>query len=212
MVLYDLAHLTQPEDQRVIGPVQDDEALFLYSIVKGSRMRRILEIGGLSGYSARNFLAAMDRSGPGAVLYTVDLNPVPVVGPGHRVIVKNALHLTAADVDDLPLDLIFFDCHDMFQMETFARLVHHKVINDATVLALHDTNLHYPPLGLQQGPFVVQDGHAGYAHQKVERDMVNLFKAMGYDAFSLHTTPDKHDEGFPFRHGVTVCKKYPHLA
>ena len=73
MVNYDLKHLTQNDDQRVLGPIQDDEALFLYSVIRGSRMRRVLEIGGLSGYSATNFLAAMCASGPGAMLYTVDI-------------------------------------------------------------------------------------------------------------------------------------------
>ena len=33
MVNYDLTHLTQPENQNVSGPIQDDEALFLYSII-----------------------------------------------------------------------------------------------------------------------------------------------------------------------------------
>ena len=58
MVNYDLTHLTQNENQRVLGPIQDDEALFLYSIIRGCRLERILEIGGLNGYSARNFLKA----------------------------------------------------------------------------------------------------------------------------------------------------------
>ena len=60
MVKYDLSHLTQSEDQNVGGPVQDDENLFLYSIIRGCRLSRILEIGGLDGYSAKNFLQAMD--------------------------------------------------------------------------------------------------------------------------------------------------------
>lgn len=40
-------------------PLQDDEALFLYSIVRGLRLSSVLEIGGLRGYSALNFLQAM---------------------------------------------------------------------------------------------------------------------------------------------------------
>ncbi len=211
MVAYDLRHLTQPEDQRVYGPIQDDEALFMYSIVRGMRMRRVLEIGGLSGYSARNFVAAIQASGPGSVLYTVDLNPVPVVAANHRVIVKNALDMVAADVDGQPLDLVFFDCHDMVQMQMYQRFVEQGLINDDTMLALHDTNLHYPPVDVRQGLLVDQDGHAGYAHQPVEREMVNLFKGIGYDVLSLHTTPDRHDAGFPFRHGLTVCKKFRKL-
>lgn len=46
---YDLSHLVQPLDQQVGGPVQDDEALLLYAMVRCMRVRRVLEIGGLSG-------------------------------------------------------------------------------------------------------------------------------------------------------------------
>jgi hypothetical protein len=40
MVSYDLSHLTQSPDQRVQGPIQDDEALLLYALVKVMRLRR----------------------------------------------------------------------------------------------------------------------------------------------------------------------------
>lgn len=207
MVNYNLDHLTQPDNQRVLGPIQDDEALFLYSIVRGMRLNRVLEFGGLSGYSATNFLRAMDKVD--GILYTVDLNPVPVRGPNHKVIVKNALNMTAADVDSKPLDLVFFDCHDMVQMDIYHRFVEQGIINDATVLALHDTNLHYAPYNVW-GPFVATEG--GYAHQPVERRMVNAFKDMDYNVFLLHTTKDKHSADFPFRHGVAICQKFKKLG
>lgn len=54
MVKYNLDHLVQPHKQMVCGPIQDDEALLLYAFVKTMRMKRILEIGGLDGHSARN--------------------------------------------------------------------------------------------------------------------------------------------------------------
>ena len=44
MVYYDLTHLNQPSNQFVLGPIQDDEALFLYSIIRGSRLKYILEL------------------------------------------------------------------------------------------------------------------------------------------------------------------------
>lgn len=44
VVKYDLRHLTQPENQNVVGPVQDDEALFMYSIIRGRRLKIIFEI------------------------------------------------------------------------------------------------------------------------------------------------------------------------
>lgn len=207
MVKYNLEHLTQEDNQRVLGPVQDDEALFLYSIVRGMRLKRILEIGGLSGYSARNFLAAMSNLDD-SIMYTVDLNTVPTLADNHKVIVKNALHLTIDDVDNKGIDLVFFDCHDMVQMEMYKSFVENGIITDETVIALHDTNLHYAPFQVW-GPYVDEEG--GYAHQPVERLMVGLFKDLGYDAFCLHTTSDKHSVSFPFRHGVTLCKKFKKL-
>jgi O-methyltransferase len=66
MVAYNLRHLTQNSDQAVSGPIQDDEALFLYSLIRVMQMKRILEIGGLGGYSATNFVAA---AGPDGVVH-----------------------------------------------------------------------------------------------------------------------------------------------
>jgi predicted O-methyltransferase YrrM len=54
-----LIHLTQDVNQQVGGPIQDDEALMLFAVVRGCRFKRILEIGGLFGYSAKNFCEAV---------------------------------------------------------------------------------------------------------------------------------------------------------
>lgn len=207
MVKYDLTHLTQPENQNVSGPIQDDEALFLYSIIRGCRLERILEIGGLSGYSAKNFLQALSYKKDG-ILYTCDLNPVPVLADNHKVIIKNALDLIKTDLDDKPLDLVFFDCHDMIQMDIYYKFVNNNIINNNTILALHDTNLHYPP-HQHCGLFIEKEN--GYAHQPVERNMVNIFKQLGYDIFGISTDQSKHSKDFPVRHGITICKKFKTL-
>uniref|UniRef100_A0A6C0CJM3 Methyltransferase n=1 Tax=viral metagenome TaxID=1070528 RepID=A0A6C0CJM3_9ZZZZ len=208
MVNYDLSHLTQDETQNVWGPIQDDEALFLYSIIRGSRLERILEIGGLDGYSGTNFLKALSYTKNGK-LYTCDLNPVPVLAENHKVLIKNAMYLTAEDLDNQPLDLVFFDCHDMVQMSIYNNLVSKKIINNDTILVLHDTNLHYAPYH-KWGKYVRQEN--GIAHQPVERRMVNMFKNLGYDVFSISTDRSKHSPDFPVRHGVTICKRFKTLA
>jgi predicted O-methyltransferase YrrM len=179
-------------------------------------MRRVLEIGGLGGYSAMNFLSALDQSND-ATLYTVDFNPLPVQtsrqgSAKHKIVIKNAVSLTSADLDDERLDLVFFDCHDMIQLEVYENLVRTGMIDDRTVITLHDTNLHFPPLGLTWGNIVCEDGNQGYAHQPVERFMVNVFKEKGYDVYLLlHTRPEAHSAEFPFRHGVAVCRKFRRL-
>lgn len=212
MVNYNLTHLRQPAHQYVMGPIQDDEALFLYSVIRCSRLKRILEIGGLLGYSATNFVAAVWPLN--GIVYTVDVNPVkPVHKTTHKTIQKNALDLTPSDVDNNPMDMVFFDCHDMVQMECFHNYVKEGIISDSTILALHDTNLHYPSDGYDptrsNETYVESEG--GYVHQPVEREMVNIFKSLGYDCISLHTDQSKHNKSFPFRHGITICKKFKPL-
>lgn len=213
MVKYNLEHLTQDDNQKVSGPIQDDEALFLFSLIRGNRMNRILEIGGLSGYSATNFLEALKYPGrpkeePAPMMYTCDLNPVPTLAKNHKVILKNALYLNKYDLDMQPLDLVFFDCHDLCQIDIYQKLVQEGLITDETVLALHDTNLHYIPY--QHAGYYL-DKVNGYVHQSVERIMVNMFKSEGYDVVSLRTGRHKHSDAFPHRHGLSICQKFKYL-
>ena len=203
MVNYDLIHLTQLAEQAVIGPIQDDEALFLFSLVRCTRISRILEVGGLDGYSAKNFIKALgDR--PGTAVYTIDLEPVERQGETHKCIQKDAQLVTAEDIDDQALDLVFFDCHELLvQMELFWRLRDLNMITDETILILHDTGLH-------NDNFVgwAYEIPEGWVHQPVEREMVNIFKDLGYDIFTLDAKRKTSCEDLPFRHGLTVCKKH----
>jgi predicted O-methyltransferase YrrM len=209
---YDFSHLVQPLDQNVGGPIQDDEALMLYAIVRTMRVKRVLEIGGLSGYSARNFLRALSWDADTAV-YTVDLNPVKSQAPNHYTLCKDVALLEAADVHGQPLDLIFFDAHVYdAQMDMYVLLVNKGLINDDTIIALHDTNLHPKKSAPWSYPIRDVDGVCGYVHQDVERRMVNtLRKDFGYDAFCAHTDVRRNDARLPFRHGLTVMKKFVEL-
>jgi hypothetical protein len=137
-------------------------------------------------------------------VYTCDINPVRKLADNHTVIIKNALDIEPCDVDNKAIDMIFFDCHDMVQMDIYKRLVEKNIINDDTILALHDTNLHYKPWA-KWGKFIPENN--GVAHQPVEREMSNIFKDMGYDLFNLNTDSSKHSNAFPIRHGITICSR-----
>ena len=103
---YELNHLTQ-NTRRVVGPIQDDEALLLYAFIRCSGAKVILEVGGQTGYSAKNFLAAV---GPQGKVYTVDVNPVLKLGENHFFIQSNIVHV---DLKDIPrCDLVFYDAHE----------------------------------------------------------------------------------------------------
>ena len=62
--------------------MQADEMLLLFSIIRTSSVRRVLEIGGFHGDSAFNFLQALRCKRGGAVI-TVDLQRVKRHS-GHR--------------------------------------------------------------------------------------------------------------------------------
>lgn len=203
MVVYDLAHLTQDASQRAAGPVQDDEALLLFAWLRCVRARRVLEIGGLGGYSATNFLKAV---GDGGTVYTVDIDPVARISGAHVVIQKDAKDVRAADVGSLPLDLVFFDCHAFeAQVALFQNLYKDGVITNATTIALHDTGVHFA----QFFEFAHKLKDGTWVHQPVERRLVNwLCETHGYHAVHAHThDASRHSEDFPYRHGLTLCQK-----
>lgn len=206
---YNFSHLVQSPSQTVGGPIQDDEALALYALVRTMRLRRVLEIGGLSGYSARNFLAALSWDRDTAV-YTVDVVPVASLAPNHYTLQKDVADLEPSDVHGQPLDLVFFDAHVLdAQLNMYVRLVNQGLITDDTVIALHDTGLHPRKSASWSYPVVDANGRSGFVHQAVERQMVNLLRSQfGYDAISLHADVRRSDERLPFRHGLTLMKKH----
>jgi predicted O-methyltransferase YrrM len=140
MVSYPLSHLTQDDSQAVGGPIQDDEALVLFALIRCMRLRTVVEIGGLSGYSARNFCAAV---GPLGRVITLDLHPVPQVAPNHVIIVGDATQVGRKQLQVERVDLVFCDCHVYdVQMNLINNFLADCLIDDDTVIALHDTNTH----------------------------------------------------------------------
>ena len=105
---YNLEHLTQEPSQMVLGPIQDDEALVLFSIIKTCVFKRIVEIGGLHGYSAKNFLESVGTDG---TVYTIDITHLTPISPNHITIIKSVDQVVKDDIKDR-VDMVFFDCHD----------------------------------------------------------------------------------------------------
>jgi len=201
---YDLSHLVQHSAQNVLGPIQDDEALFLYSIIRGMRLKTVLEVGFGDGYSAKNFLKAVDGNG---LVISIEIGNIYKIQENHIPICKDASLIERKDLPIDKLDFIFFDCHHYdAQMILFNRLKDFDIITDDTILALHDTNTW--PKNYRYG----YDTDQGWVHQPAERKMVNYFCDIGYSPFCLHTRPEVHNEDFPFRHGVTVMKKFKTLS
>jgi hypothetical protein len=169
------------------------------------RIKNVLEIGGLYGYSATNFLHAVGEDG---LVFSCDLNAMPKIMENHITIQKDARFLTPQDVLNKKIEMIFFDCH-MYevQIDLYNNLLKENIIDDTTIIALHDTNTH--PSKIVDWSYEVSENE--FVHQWVERKMVNYFVDLGYHATCFHTKMDSHDENLPFRHGITILSKFKHL-
>lgn len=186
---YDISHLTQ-HDRRVYGPIQDDEALLLYAFIRCTGIKVVLEAGGQTGYSARNFLAA------GAMVFTVDTQPVRKIHARHHVIQAN---IGDVDLDALPFcELVFFDAHvEDEQWKFYRRAVEANVIQDETTLVVHDTGLH----SAKFVDWAVPRGHR-WAHQPAERSFADRIAADGWNRIHVHD-----DDSPEPRHGLTILQR-----
>ena len=211
---YDLSHLVQSDNQQVQGPVQDDEALLLYAVVRGMRMRSVLEVGGLSGFSALNFVRALPPKSKGFVL-TIDIDPVRKVADNHHTIIKPAQNVTADDLRPIfgnyegidCFDMLFFDAHHYEgQMGLLKNLQDVGLVNDDTILAFHDTDLHPSPCSLICKPAQDDSGKKGFLITEIERQMVRALSDE-YEFFQLHPPFNHIKDGFKFRHGITLLQK-----
>lgn len=208
MVTYNLQHLTQDDSQSKPGAIQDDEALLLFALIKVTRIKRIVEFGGIWGNSARNFCEAIGDEG---AVYTVDWGVegiTPIQGNHHKVITKNCADVTPEDLDNIPVDLVFFDCH-AYEAELcgFQTLRRAGIITDKTIFVFHDTNLlpSEDALGYPNISYEVKDG---WVFCPPERQLVNDFKSMGYDIINLHTNREVHSMSFPYRCGLSIARKF----
>jgi len=213
---YDLSHLRQ-ETSEIYGPIQDDEALFLFALIKVMCLRHIVEIGGLFGYSAANFIKAIPSDGS---VVTVDPAFQPSESPGigcnindrrHSLITKFAHEVVQEDLKIPHIDLIFFDCHDFESQLAFFKKFDGKLITRDTILALHDTGTHPIHYGgvtfLHRGREFGNYGSLPPCH-KVERSLSNTFMDMGYSPFHLHVNNKKMPtESCKLRHGLTILSK-----
>lgn len=197
---YNLSHLIQDNNQQVLGPVQDDEALLLFALIRVKRIHNILEIGGLNGYSAKNFSEAIING----KIYTVDISRCPKVSDNHIVVIKDCNELLPEDIPD-KIDMIFFDAHVLEpQINLYNTLLKHNIIDENVVLVFHDTGKH--PEKLTSTSYQLGDG---WVHQPVERQLVEYFKAQGFDGIHFHT--NLNETTIKFRHGITVMQKYKTL-
>lgn len=198
----------------VKGPIQDDEAILLYGLVRTMGLKYIVELGGLNGYSAQNFVKAI--SGQGKVI-SIDpnfTNKYNIPTDNFTFIRKKCQDVFPKDLNIPRIDLLFFDCHALRpQIEFFDRCLAEGLITNNTVLVLHDTDVHPARKGL--GIKQIDNNHKTRGNTGIypiqtalaERQMVNIFMDKGYVPLHAHCDYRDLPDYIQIRHGLTILSK-----
>ena len=203
----DLSHLNEDKAdyprQAVSGPMQADEMLTLFSLIRTSSVRRVLEVGGFHGDSAFNFLQAL-RCKRDAIVITVDLRTVKQWtkhAVTHRTLQKDASNLTMADVDGRPVDAILLDCHAYYATKHILHnVLSRKLLAPNGFIFLHDTGLHSQPGAHSQ----FQQSPRGYVHQPVERLIAQWLVSVDCSFQRISAHDDTRAD--VSRHGLTIMQ------
>jgi len=193
-----------------ISPVQKDEAIFLFGLLKVIRPKVSVEFGFNYGHSSYLILQAIDKS---SRLYSFDiLDESESIANKYfskkfsnfRFIKKSQSEFSIDLCDNLLIDFVFLDAsHDLeINKETFERIK--KYFSPNAFIVIHDTGLwNRDLLGDKHRSLLPKIHHKtlpnGIAHQIDERKFVNWITENNpeFSVLHFHTL-------HAVRHGMTV--------
>jgi hypothetical protein len=213
-----ISHLASYRENDAIGPLQRDEAIALFGIIRSLRPRVVVEFGFFHGHSAFNFLQALPAD---SQLFSYDIDPESIkrakseFGFDRRFtfIGKSQTEFDAAHINRKKIDFVFFDAaHELdLNKTTFRRIVDHLAAEG--MVAIHDTGLwpreHFAPIHHEferemPGEWVTENL---YAHQPGERRFIDwiLLEYPEFSALHFHSTGT-------LRHGFSLLQRKRSLS
>ena len=208
-----MSHLLSYRENDAIGPLQRDEAIALFGIIRTLRPKVVVEFGFFHGHSAFNFLQAMPAD---AGLYSYDIDADSIrraktefnFDRRFTFIGKSQTEFEPEDIGNQEIDFAFFDAaHELnLNIETFNRIVPYLAAE--AIVAIHDTGLwhrdHFAPIHetfTREHPGEWQ-GKDLYAHQPGERAFIDWIVGQhpGFSAIHFHSTRT-------LRHGFSLLQR-----
>jgi len=210
---YRVEHLAFYREEDVMGPLQRDEALLLFSLTQVLRPAVIVEFGFHCGHSAFNFLEAIS---PACHLYSYDIDDraeriarerfrrVPQL----HFLRKSQADFCAADIGGQHIDLCFLDASHQLELNqaTFRKL--EASLSEAAIIVVHDTGTwakeYFGPSQARYAAEVPGNWISPLEFQpcREEREFVNwvLTHCPGFSEIHLHSTRT-------LRNGMTLIQK-----
>jgi Methyltransferase domain len=213
-----ISHLLSYRENDAIGPLQRDEAIALFGIIRTLRPQVVVEFGFFHGHSAFNFLQALTEN---AQLYSYDIDSESIqraksefsFDKRFHFIGKSQTDFAPEDIGHQKIDFVFFDAaHELdLNIQTFQRII--DQLDPEAMLAVHDTGLwqraYFSPIHEtftreMPGEWETEDL---YAHQPGERKFMDWI-VTEYPEFSvLHFHSSR-----TLRHGFSLLQRKRQLS
>jgi len=215
---FDLSHLAWYREDDADGPLQREEALMLFGLLRVLRPAVVVEFGFLRGRSALNFLLALPES---SRLYSFDIDPQSQTRaltefsrfPNFTYRHKPQERFAPEDVDSNTIDFVLLDgAHEVdTNIATFEAL--HGLLAEDALVVVHDTGLWARScFGPTQERFAAAHSEGWlspdrYGHRPEEREFVNwlLDNHPEFGRLQLESTRT-------LRHGMTLLQRQGRLA
>jgi hypothetical protein len=181
-----------------LGPLLDEDALLLQSVIKMTNPRIVVELGHFWGKSAMAMLEAMDAD---AELHSYD-NTKNAVFEDKRF---HFYRKSQEEVDIPNIDFVFFDASHELELnrQTFRKLA--TLMNEKGIIAVHDTGT-----WIGGNVFNALDGFAdekgNWVHCPDELTFMNWIRDYHPEWQQIHLHSSRQ-----VRHGITLLQKYVKL-
>lgn len=179
----------------VLGPLLEEDKLFLQAIIRMTNPMVLIEFGYLWGHSAQAMLDVMD---PTAVLHSYDYTKNPThPDPRFKFHMKSQEEVEGIE----NIDFVFIDASHDFELNkiTLIKLMDH--LSDKAIIAVHDTGTWPSNVFDTDHGETRSDGR--FVHCPGEVKFVN-WVATNFPIFQvIHFHCDNQ-----VRHGITLLQKY----
>ena len=208
-----VAHLNNYLEEDALGPLQQDEALFLFALARVVRPKLIVEFGFNKGDSSLNFLKALPRD---SVVHSYDIKDSAATiartferrYPNFHFHGKSQTEFARADIGGDLVDFVFLDAAHSLELNQTTWRNLEPALADNAIVAVHDTGTwsrqHLRPC---HRAFILADpnkwlNNDEYQHQLDERIFINwvLATSPAFSAVHFHSTN-------VLRHGLTILQR-----
>jgi predicted O-methyltransferase YrrM len=202
------------------GPIQKDEAFFLYSIVKMTRPSTIVEFGLQTGISAYNFCVAKDED---CFYFGLDkdyncVEKTKIICNKFKntfFIYDDCLNFNLSMIENKKIDLFFLDCSHDFELNKICLDKITPNLSKNGIIIIHDTG-NYSKEGFEKSPEKYKNQNKILGDKikkmgrtpviKAEQNTVNWFMQKHKDFGTIHFNTEKI-----MRNGMTLMQKKSYL-